>query len=124
MNVKQFLCAGMTGALLVAGLTACAPGAPEVDPSDVAYQTAGVTSQGGNPAGASYHLGMKLQDKDFISLFHNAVELILPVSEYFPVGIHGAHSRVAEGEIKIGKVIHGNITRQLHQRKDLPVLFP
>ena len=29
MNVKQFLCAGMTGALLVAGLTACAPGAPE-----------------------------------------------------------------------------------------------
>lgn len=43
MNVKQFLCAGMTGALLVAGLTACAPGAPEVDPSDVAYQTAGVT---------------------------------------------------------------------------------
>lgn len=30
MNVKQFLCAGMTGALLVAGLTACAPGAPEV----------------------------------------------------------------------------------------------
>ena len=38
MNVKQFLCAGMTGALLVAGLTACAPGAPEVDPSDVAYQ--------------------------------------------------------------------------------------
>lgn len=45
MNVKQFLCAGMTGALLVAGLTACAPGAPEVDPSDVAYQTAGVTRE-------------------------------------------------------------------------------
>lgn len=43
MNVKQFLCAGITGALLAVGLTACVSGTPEVDPSDVAYQTAGVT---------------------------------------------------------------------------------
>ena len=43
MNAKQLLCAGLSGALLLAGLTACAPQAAEPDPGDVAYQTAGIS---------------------------------------------------------------------------------
>ena len=43
MNAKQLLCAGLSGALLLAGLTACAPQAAEPDPGDVAYQTAGLS---------------------------------------------------------------------------------
>ena len=42
MNWKRLLCAGLSGAVLLAGLTACAPAAEEADPDDVAYQAAGI----------------------------------------------------------------------------------
>ena len=60
------------------------------NPGAVALHIGNEVSKGGNPAGASYHLGMKLQDKDFFPSSTRPSNSSLPVSEYFPVGIHGA----------------------------------
>ena len=43
MKLKRLLCAGLTGAVLLAGLTACGQTPANVDPGDIAYQTAGIT---------------------------------------------------------------------------------
>ena len=42
MKLKRLLCAGLCGAVLLAGLSACAPEAPQAEPGDIAYQAAGI----------------------------------------------------------------------------------
>ena len=36
MKLNRLLCAGVCGAVLLAGLSACAPEAPQADPDDIA----------------------------------------------------------------------------------------
>ena len=43
MKLNRLLCAGVCGAVLLAGLSACAPEAPQADPDDIAYQAAGIS---------------------------------------------------------------------------------
>ena len=43
MKLNRLLCTGVCGAVLLAGLSACAPEAPQADPDDIAYQAAGIS---------------------------------------------------------------------------------
>ena len=67
---------------------------------------------------------MKLENKDFVAFKGQPVKFLFPVSVYLPVGVHGTDSRVAEGEIIIGKIIHGDIAGEFHKRKGISVFFP
>ena len=49
---------------------------------------------------------------------------MLPVAEDLPVRVHTADGRITEGEIVIGKVIHGDIVWELYQGQFLLILFP
>ena len=81
-------------------------------------------SQHGSAAGTADHLWMQLQDKELVAFQCQCVKFLFPVAEHFPVRVHGTDCRVTEGEIIIGKIVHGDITGEFYERKHLSVNLP